>query len=180
MAAHPPFLYFLSSRFKKKQTNNNKGNRTICKGSLILFSLDFAFSLAVFLWRLNKRLSPGLSINCGSWEGESYSSFQKLSEGLPFQFPRPFNCPQFYGPQITGYSTKNNGPTAGVTRSQICLDLPVCLSNSFFSNPEPSCTNEDGWGCGWSHCWDNTLTHSALSPVPDHLILTLPPCRHSI
>lgn len=155
----PTWLYtlvhfFLSARFKKK---NNKGNRTICKGSLILFSLDFAFSLALLLWRLNKRLSPGLSINCGSWEGESYSSLQKLSEGLLFQFPRPFNCPRFYGLQITRYSTENNGPTAGVTRSQICLDLPVCLSNSFFSNPEPNCSNEDGWECGQSRCQDNKL-----------------------
>lgn len=136
---------------------NNKGNRTICKGSLILFSLDFAFSLALLLWRWNKRLSSGLSINCGSWEGESYSGSQKLSEGLPFQFPRPFNCPQFYGPQITRYSMENNGPTAGVTRPQICLDLPVCLSNTVFANPEPDCRNEDGWGCGWSCCQDNTL-----------------------
>ena len=59
-------------RGKKK---NNKGNRTICKGSLILFSLDFAF--------------------CGSWEGESYSSLQKLSEGLPFQFPRHEEAPEW-------------------------------------------------------------------------------------
>lgn len=70
----------------------------MCKGSLTPFSLDSAFPLALLLWRLNKRLSSGVSINCGSREGESYSGSQKLS---PFQFPGPFNCPRFYGSQIT-------------------------------------------------------------------------------
>lgn len=147
-AAHPPLTSSCHPDFKK----NNKGNRTICKGSLIFFSLDYAFSLALLLWRWSKRLSSGLSINCG------YSGSQKLSEGLPFQFPRPFNCPRFYGPQITSYSTENNGPSAGVTRPQICLDLPMCLSNTVFANPEASCRNEDGCGCGQSRCRDNTLS----------------------
>lgn len=37
MWLHTLTHFFLSSRFFL----NNKGNRTICKGSLILFSLDF-------------------------------------------------------------------------------------------------------------------------------------------
>lgn len=72
------------------QLFHNKRNRTICEGSLILFSFDFFPSLLFSLPPGGEtRATPsGLSVNSGSRNGESYSLRAAASphKSSPFNF----------------------------------------------------------------------------------------------
>lgn len=106
-------------------------------------------------------MSPGLSINSGSQEGEVKGSQGCPPGNRPLSMCRPLTASRFIASLITSYTTRNNRPTTLMTRPQICLDLPVCvIATPSLQVGEPNYKNEDGW------TWERLPLGQYAGPLP--------------
>lgn len=170
----PPTPFPRAPSFAPRLFSSSGRDRTVREGSLLLSGAACPLlSLLVFAWRLNGRRVTGLSLPSGSGEGKRLRRAELARGTGPCQ-PQAFNCCHFVTSSITSYSTRNNRLITLMTRSRLCLDLPMCVMATL-SSPAggPPDRNEDGW------TWKGSLRDMlAAAPGPGWRALT-PGCPAS-